>query len=107
MITIDDFKKLDIRLGTILEASRVPETDRLVLLKIDIGTETRQIVSGIAVYYPDVSVLVGRQVPVLANLEPRKISGVESQGMVLYGVSEESLSTVEPSVKMPDGTPLR
>lgn len=106
-MTIDDFKKLDIRLGTILEASRVPDTDRLVLLLIDMGDERRHIVSGIAEHYPDPAALVGRQVPVLVNLEPRVIAGIESQGMVLYGVSDSALSTLEPSAKLPNGTPVR
>lgn len=106
-MTIDDFKKLDIRLGTILEASRVPDTDRLVLLLIDMGDERRRIVSGIAEHYPDPAALVGRQVPVLVNLEPRVIAGIESQGMVLYGVSDGALSTLEPSAKLPNGTPVR
>ncbi|MBX4216121.1 hypothetical protein KW797_04195 [Candidatus Parcubacteria bacterium] len=108
MINFDDFKKLDIRLGTIKEAVKIPETDRLVRLMVDFGAETRQIISGIALYYPDPSVLVGKQVPVLANLEPRMIKGYESNGMVLYAIEGETkLVTLEPSERLADGSAVR
>ena len=108
MISIDDFKKCDIRLGTILSSEKVPEADRLIKLTIDAGEETpRQIVSGIAAYYSDPSVLVGKQVPILMNLEPRVIKGIESKGMVLYAVGGSELKTLEPEEKLPNGTPVR
>ncbi|MDP3958349.1 MAG: methionine--tRNA ligase [bacterium] len=115
-ITIDDFKKLDIRLGTVKEASKIEGTDRLVKLVIDFGTETRQIVSGIAPYYPDLSVLVGKQMPAILNLEPRRIKGEESQGMVLYAVQsaieghkegEERLTTLSPDEPLENGSVIR
>ncbi|MEK7504985.1 MAG: methionine--tRNA ligase [Patescibacteria group bacterium] len=83
MITLDDFKKLEIRIGKVVLAEKVPEADKLLRLMIDFGPETRQIISGIALSYPDPSVLVGKLLPVLTNLEPRTIRGLESQGMVL------------------------
>src|SRR3989344_3357323 len=84
MITFDDFQKLDIRIGTIRTAERVPETDKLVKLAVDIGEESpRQLVAGIAAHVPDIGALVGMQIPILANLEPRMLKGVESQGMIL------------------------
>ena len=111
MINIDDFKKLDIRLGTIKEAVKIPETDRLVKLSIDFGTEIRQIISGIAVYYPDTGVLIGKQVPVIVNLEPRLIKGYESNGMVLYAIEEkdgkENLTTLEPGEALGNGSIVR
>lgn len=112
-ITIDDFKKCEIKIGTILSAEKVPEADRLVKLMIDLGEEMpRQILSGIAEFYPDVSVLVGRQVPVLSNLAPRIIRGLDSNGMVLYAVSETDgktslLKTLTPEEKVPNGTLVR
>lgn len=107
-ITFDEFKKADIRIGTILSAEKVPEADRLLKLMINIKEENpRQILSGIAEYYPDPAVLVGKQVPVLANLPPRTIRGIESQGMVLYAVGEGFLTTVEPSREIPAGTPVQ
>lgn len=108
MINIDDFKKCDIRIGTILSAEKVPEADKLVKLSVDLGEEApRQIISGIAPHYPDPAVLVGWQVPVLANLAPRMIRGLESNGMILYAVEELILTAVSPEEKVPNGTPLR
>lgn len=104
-ITFDEFKKAEIKIGTILSAEKVPDADRLLKLSIDLGEETpRQILSGIAEYYPDTAVLVGKQVPVLANLPTRTIRGLESQGMVLYAVGEGFLTTVSPSREVPAGT---
>jgi methionyl-tRNA synthetase len=80
--TFDDFSKMDIRIGTILEAERVPKTDKLLKLKIDIGMDIRTVVSGIAEWYKPEDI-VGVQVSILANLAPRKIKGIESQGMIL------------------------
>ncbi len=133
-ITFDEFKKAEIKIGTILSAEKVPNADKLIRLTIDLGpklvviapvaevlpegeealivqTETtepvqdiRQILSGIAEHYPDPSVLVGKQVPVLANLPTRTIRGYESQGMVLYAVGEGFLTTVGPDHEIPAGT---
>lgn len=128
MITFDEFKKAEIKIGTILSVEKVPEADRLLKLMINIGLkpsaqsadgspdhssatnglgeeqDIRQILSGIAEYYPDPTILVGKQVPVLANLPTRTIRGIESHGMVLYAVGEGFLTTVEPSREIPAGT---
>ncbi|NOQ25953.1 MAG: methionine--tRNA ligase [Bacteroidales bacterium] len=80
--TYDDFMKMDIRVGTILEAERVPKTDKLLKLKVDTGIDQRTVVSGIAVDHKPEDI-IGKQVSVLVNLEPRKIRGIESQGMIL------------------------
>jgi methionyl-tRNA synthetase len=81
-ITFDDFSKMDIRIGTILEAEKVAKTAKLMKLKVDTGIDTRTIVSGIAEYFSPEE-LPGKQVCVLVNLEPRTIKGIESQGMIL------------------------
>lgn len=81
-VTFDDFGKMDIRTATVLEAERVPKTDKLLKLTIDTGIDTRTIVSGIAEYYAPED-MVGKQICILANLAPRKIRGIESQGMIL------------------------
>ncbi len=81
-ITFDDFVKMDIRTGTILEAERVPKTDKLLKLKIDTGIDQRTVVSGIAVDHKPEDI-IGKQVSILVNLEPRKIRGIVSQGMIL------------------------
>ncbi len=80
--TFDDFGKMDIRTATVIEAERVPKTDKLLKLTIDTGIDTRTIVSGIAEYYSPED-MVGKQICILANLAPRKIRGIESKGMIL------------------------
>ncbi|MBI1730108.1 methionine--tRNA ligase subunit beta [Candidatus Acetothermia bacterium] len=82
MITFDDFMKLDIRIGRIESAERVEGTDKLMKLTVNLGSESRQLVAGIAESYTPDSI-IGKIIPVLANLEPRVIRGVESQGMIL------------------------
>ncbi len=83
-VTIDDFARLDIRVATILECTKVPKADKLLQFKLDDGTaQPRTIVSGIALHYPEPEKLVGRQVCFIANFPPRKLKGVESQGMIL------------------------
>jgi methionyl-tRNA synthetase len=81
-ITFDDFSKLDLRMGTVVVADRIPKADKLLRLEVDLGYETRQVLSGIAEQY-DPADLVGRRVVVVVNLKPRKIRGMESRGMVL------------------------
>ena len=80
--TFEDFEKMDIRTATVLEAERVPKTDKLLKLTIDTGIDTRVIVSGIAEQYSPEE-MVGKQICILANLAPRKIRGIESKGMIL------------------------
>jgi methionyl-tRNA synthetase len=95
--TFDDFSKMDIRVGTILEAERVPKTDKLLKLKIDTGIDKRTVVSGIAEWYKPEEI-VGQQVSILVNLAPRKIKGIESQGMILMAENNKGeLSFVTPT----------
>ena len=86
-ITFDDFTKLDIRVGTILEAEKMPKTKKLLVLKVDTGIDTRTIVSGIAESFKPEDI-VGKRVTVLVNLAPRALRGVESQGMILMTEDE-------------------
>ena len=86
-ITFDDFEKMDIRVGTILTAEKVEKADKLLKLSVDLGFETRTIVSGIAAHFKPEDI-IGQQVSVLANLAPRKIRGVESKGMILLAEDE-------------------
>lgn len=88
-ISIDDFKKVEIRIGEIMSAEKVPETDKLLRLQVSFGEETRQIVSGISEYFPEPTQLVGKRVAFAANLEPRVIRGLESNGMILAAVGED------------------
>jgi len=94
--SFDDFTKLDIRIGTILEAEKVAKTKKLLKLKVDVGIDTRTIVSGIAESFKPEEI-IGQKVTVLVNLEPRKIRGVESQGMILMTDAQDGhLSFIEP-----------
>jgi len=106
MITLEDFKKVELAVGKILSAEKVPETDKLLKLSVDLGEPTpRQIVSGISLYFPDCSVLVGKKCMFVANLEPRVIKGIESQGMICAVSTEEGLfSLLEPKDEIPAGT---
>lgn len=81
-IVFDDFAKMDIRIGTILEAERVPKTDKLMTLLVDTGVDKRTVVSGIAQHF-EAADIIGKQVSILINLAPRKLKGIESQGMIL------------------------
>jgi methionyl-tRNA synthetase len=81
-ITIDDFVKVDLRVAQILVAERVPKADKLLRLEVDLGYEKRQILAGIAQYY-EPEKLIGRKIVIVANLAPRKMRGLESNGMLL------------------------
>ena len=81
-ITIDDFAKIDLRVGIVKVAERVPKADKLLRLEVDIGTEVRQLVAGIAEAY-EPETLIGRKVVIVANLAPRKLRGLESNGMIV------------------------
>jgi methionine--tRNA ligase beta chain len=108
MISYDEFKKTEIRIGKVLSAERVPDTDKLLKLSVDVGEdEPRQIISGIAEYCEPES-LVGKSFPFVTNLEPRMIRGFESNGMIL-GVSsknEGGFSLVSPLNDVPPGSSL-
>lgn len=83
-IPIDDFKKVEIKIGKILAVEIIPESEKLLKLSVDFGEEEpRQILSGIKNYFEDPQVLVGRLCPFVTNLEPRKMMGLESNGMIL------------------------
>jgi len=104
-VSFADFQKLDLRVARILEAERIQGADRLLKLRVDLGTEKRQVVAGIAEHYTPEE-LVGKQVIVVVNLEPATIRNVESQGMILAGSGESIvLATLESEV--PSGTPVR
>jgi methionyl-tRNA synthetase len=92
MIAIDDFVKVDLRVAQVLVAERVPKADKLLRLEVDLGYEKRQILAGIAQYY-DPEKLIGRKIVIVANLEPRKMRGLESNGMLL-------------AASLPDGAPV-
>ncbi|MBO4417239.1 MAG: methionine--tRNA ligase [Bacteroidales bacterium] len=101
--TFEDFEKMDIRTATVLEAERVPKTDKLLHLKIDTGLDQREIVSGIAEYYTPEE-MVGKQICILANLQPRKIRGIESKGMILMArQSDGKMRIISPEEPLSNG----
>lgn len=103
-IQFDDFLKLDIRVGTVLECSKVPKADKLLQFRIDDGLGGRTIISGIAKHYQPEE-LVGKQVCFIANLPPRKLKGIESQGMILSAEDlDGSLRLISPSVEVSPGS---
>ncbi len=106
-ITYDEFMKMDIRVGTILEAVKVPKADKLLQLLVDTGIDKRTVVSGIAEHFAPENI-IGQQVSLLLNLEPRKIKGIESQGMILMAEdSDGKLKFVQPNEMVNPGAEVR
>jgi len=106
-VSFDDFTKIDIRTATILEAEKVPKTTKLLKLKIDTGLDVRTIVSGIAEYY-DPAAIIGRQISIVANLESRKIKGIESKGMILMAEDRDGkLVMVTPESPVSNGSAVK
>lgn len=105
-VTFYDFTKLDIRVGTVLECQKVPKTDKLLQFLLDDGMGKRTIISGIAAHYKPED-LIGKQVCFIANLAPRKMKGIESQGMILSVENADgSLSLIQPSKEVGPGSPV-
>ena len=104
-VTIDDFKRLDLRTARILEAREHPQADRLWILKIDVGTETKEIVAGVKAFYTKEE-LVGRTVIVVHNLKPGVIRGVESKGMLLAAKKDGVLGILTVDKDLPPGSPV-
>ena len=102
-ISIEDFAKLDLRVGTVIESEPVEGADKLLVSKIKIGDEVRQIVSGIAKAYKPEE-FVGKKVIVITNLKPVKLRGVLSEGMILAAADKKHLSVLTLDQDMPDGT---
>jgi len=102
-ITFDDFSKLDIRLGKVLAAEKMEKSNKLLKLTIDTGVDKRTVLSGIAQHFSPEE-MVGKQVTLIANLAPRKMMGIESQGMVLMAEDGDGkLKLLQPSEIMPPG----
>ena len=83
MVTLEEFKKLDIRIGKVLAVEKISGTDKLLKFTFDVGDEQREIVAGMAVFFSDPALLVGKEMPVLLNIEPRIFRGQTSQGMII------------------------
>lgn len=105
MITIDDFKKVEIKIGEIISAEKVPDSNKLLKLSVHFGEGTpRQIVSGISKYFPEPETLVGKKCAFCTNLEPRALAGLESNGMILaVSTDDGKFSLLETGADIPAG----
>jgi methionine--tRNA ligase beta chain len=106
MINYDDFAKLELKVATILAAERVEGSEKLLKLKVNLGEEERQIIAGIGKSY-EPEVLIGRQIVIIANLEPRSLMGLESQGMLLAADSPEGPVVLAPSSEVAPGSKIK
>ena len=105
MLTFDDFIKLEMRIGTVIEAERVQGTDKLIKVMVDMGSEKRQVVVGFGhIHRPED--LIGKQIPVAVNIEKAVIRGVESNG-VFIALGDERATLLVPQQKVPNGTKLK
>lgn len=102
-ITFEDFKKLEIKIGKVLSAEKVEGADKLIKLEIDFGTERRQLVAGMAEFF-EPSYFVGKELPVLCNLEKRRFRGVASEGMILAADVDGKPVLLHPSKEIPPGS---
>jgi len=106
IITIDDFLKVDLRVATVIEADEVPDSQKLLRLKVSLGNEERQIIAGIKKSYSPEDML-GKQIVIIANLQPRKLAGLESQGMILAAHDEDDKAVlVSPILEVEAGNKL-
>ncbi len=106
-ISLDEFRKAEIKIGTVRSAERVPDTDKLLRLEVDFGEgNLRQILSGIAEYI-EPSILVGRQFPFITNLEPRVIHGLVSNGMILAVGEGDAFALLSPTRPVSSGSRIR
>lgn len=106
MISFDNFKKIELRIATILSVERAEGSDKLLKLRVSLGAEERQIVAGIGKKYePDI--LVGRQIVIVANLEPRMLMGMESQGMLLAADGADGPVLLQPDKDVAPGASIK
>lgn len=107
-VAFDEFMKMDIRVGTVLDCQKVPKADKLLQFRLADGLEERTILSGIAAYYPQPEELIGTQVCFIANFEPRKLRGIMSEGMILSAEEADGkLVLIRPSIKVTDGVEVK
>jgi len=105
-IAFDDFAKVELRVAEVVSAERVPKADKLLHLRVSLGDEERTVLAGLAEYYVP-EALVGRKVVLVANLAPRKMRGLESQGMLLAAEADGKVSLLQPDQDLPPGAPIR
>ncbi|MCM8771291.1 MAG: hypothetical protein NC936_05445 [Candidatus Omnitrophica bacterium] len=107
MVTFEEFKKLEIKVAKIKEVQDHPHADKLYVITIDLGNETKQIVAGIKMCYPDKDALMGKQIVVVNNLEPAVLRGVTSQAMLLAASDEKGISLIVPDREVSVGSVIK
>jgi len=108
IVSYEDFEKLDIRIGRVVSAERIPDADKLLKLMFDIGEEEdRQVLAGIAESVENPEDLVGKEIPVLVNLKPRRMRGLESSGMILATSGDDGIILIHPENNVPPGSKIR
>lgn len=107
LVSFEDFKKLDLRIGTIKQAEKVEGSRQLIKLIVDLGEESRQLIAGIDQIIDDPKDLIGKQVPIVANLKPKTIMGLESQGMILAVDVDGKPVLIYPEKQVPSGASVR
>lgn len=107
MIDIDEFKKIEIRIGKVISAEKVPGADKLVKFVFDLGNGQRQIMAGIGEFFKDPSVLVGKEMPVLVNITKRKLRGYDSEGMIIAADVDGRPVLLYPETEVPPGSIIR
>jgi methionine--tRNA ligase beta chain len=108
MISFEDFKKLEIRIGKVMEAEKVEGSEKLVRLIFDLGRNTSlQVVAGIAQAFPDASLLIGKQMPLLINLAPRSLKGIMSCGMILAADGQGTPVLLQPEREVQSGSTVK
>jgi len=106
-ITYDNFVKLDIRIGTIVSVDKVEGSKKLLKVIVDLETEKKQILTGLASFYDNYDKLIGLQVPVLVNLEPKSMAGLKSFGMILMADGDDMPVQISPISPVANGTVVR
>lgn len=105
MVNFEEFQKIDLRIGKIIEAEKIENSDKLLKLRVDLGNEKRQIVAGIAKFYQPKD-LIGKEIVVVANLEPKTLRGIESQGMLLATCLSGKPILLKPDEEVPPGSKI-
>jgi methionyl-tRNA synthetase len=106
MISFEDFQKIELKVAKIIEAEKIEKSEKLLKLIVDLGNEKRQLVAGIAKYYK-LEDLIGKEIVVVANLEPKKLMGIESQGMLLAANVDGEPVILIPEKEVPPGTKVK
>lgn len=107
MISFDDFKKLDIRIGKIISVEKVPNADKLLKFTFDLGDEQRQIIAGMAEFFENPQGLVGKEMPILTNIEPRTFRGHTSHGMIIAADDNGRPILLHPEIEIPPGSHVK